>query len=171
MTATRLVHTDDAPALAELALANREFLAPWEPVRPDAYFTVDSQLTLIHQMLQEHEAGRRLPHVILDDDGRIAGRITLNSIERGPFLSCRVGYWLAETANGRGLASKALANIKRIAFEEMGLHRIGAGTLVNNERSQRVLLRNGFVRIGLAPKYLNIAGVWQDHVLFQTLND
>jgi ribosomal-protein-alanine N-acetyltransferase len=37
-------------------------------------------------------------------------------------------------------------------------------------RSQRVLEHNGFLRFGLAPQYLRIAGRWQDHVLFQKLN-
>jgi ribosomal-protein-alanine N-acetyltransferase len=57
----------------------------------------------------------------------------------------------------------------RVAFEELGLHRIEAGTLLHNVRSQRVLERNGFVRFGVAPAYLKIAGAWQDHVLFQVL--
>jgi ribosomal-protein-alanine N-acetyltransferase len=35
--------------------------------------------------------------------------------------------------------------------------------------SQRVLERNGFVRYGLAPAYLEIAGRWQDHVMYQAL--
>jgi len=35
--------------------------------------------------------------------------------------------------------------------------------------SQRVLTGNGFERIGIAPKYLRIAGEWQDHILFQLL--
>jgi len=34
-----------------------------------------------------------------------------------------------------------------------------------------VLARNGFVRIGVAPSYLKIAGRWQDHVLFQRVAD
>ena len=58
----------------------------------------------------------------------------------------------------------------RTAFDELGLHRVEAGTLVHNVGSQRVLERNGFVRFGLAPQYLRIAGRWQDHVLFQVLN-
>jgi ribosomal-protein-alanine N-acetyltransferase len=32
-----------------------------------------------------------------------------------------------------------------------------------------VLTRTGFERIGVAPAYLNIAGRWQDHVLFQRI--
>ena len=57
----------------------------------------------------------------------------------------------------------------RLAFHELGLHRLQADTLVHNAASQRVLARNGFTRIGLAPRYLRIAGRWQDHVLHQRL--
>jgi ribosomal-protein-alanine N-acetyltransferase len=64
-----------------------------------------------------------------------------------------------------------VAQIVRIAFEELGLHRLEAGTLLHNTASQRVLERNGFTRFGLAPKYLSIAGRWQDHVLFQRINE
>ena len=37
--ALRLVGEDDAAVLADLVRANREFLAPWEPARDDAFFT------------------------------------------------------------------------------------------------------------------------------------
>jgi ribosomal-protein-alanine N-acetyltransferase len=59
----------------------------------------------------------------------------------------------------------------RLAFWEMGLHRIQAGTLLYNVRSQRVLERTGFVRFGVAPAYLSIAGEWQDHALYQIVNE
>lgn len=101
----------------------------------------------------------------------MVGRITLNGIVRGPFQSCSLGYWLSASHNGRGLATKAVQEIRRVAFEELRLHRIEAGTLRHNVRSQRVLERNGFVRFGLAPAYLQIAGEWQDHVMFQVVNE
>jgi ribosomal-protein-alanine N-acetyltransferase len=33
-----------------------------------------------------------------------------------------------------------------------------------------VLEHNGFVRFGVAPAYLNIAGRWQDHAMYQVVN-
>jgi ribosomal-protein-alanine N-acetyltransferase len=109
--------------------------------------------------------------VVLDAAGELAGRITLSSVVRGPFLSASVGYWIAEDRNGRGLASAAVRHVKEIAFGELGLHRLEAGTLVHNAASQRVLERNGFAPFGRAPRYLRIAGRWQDHILFQVLNE
>jgi ribosomal-protein-alanine N-acetyltransferase len=170
VTITRPVRLDDAPVLAGLLRANREFLAPWEPVRDDGYFTDDGQVAVVRAALAEHAKGVLVPHVILSGAGHVVGRITLNAIVRGPFQSCSVGYWVSAAENGRGLATAAVREMTRVAFEDEGLHRVEAGTLVHNVRSQRVLERNGFVRFGLAPEYLEIAGTWQDHVLYQLLN-
>jgi ribosomal-protein-alanine N-acetyltransferase len=164
--ATRLVTLDDVPVLAELLRANRDFLAPWEPIRSDDYFTVEGQRAVIRAALERHEQGATVPHLIIDS-GRVVGLITLSGIARGPFQSCNLGYWVGSADNGRGVATAAVRGIARVAFEEMGLHRIEAGTLLHNRASQRVLERNGFVRFGVAPKYVNIAGEWQDHALYQ----
>jgi [ribosomal protein S5]-alanine N-acetyltransferase len=168
---TRLVTQDDAPVLAELLRINRDFLAPWEPIRDEEYFTAEGQCAVIQSALQQYEQGITVPSVILDEAGRVAGRITLNDIVRGPFQSCHLGYWLSAAANGRGLATTAVREMIRLAFWEMGLHRIQAGTLLYNVRSQRVLERTGFVRFGVAPAYLSIAGEWQDHALYQIVNE
>ncbi len=170
MRATRLVASDDAPVISRLLIENRDFMTPWEPARDDDYFTVGTQRKVIEGALERKAMAISLPHVILDEQGRVVGRINLNNIVRGPFQSCSVGYWLSQKENGRGLATAALSDMKRIAFTELGLHRLEAGTLKHNIRSQRVLERNGFERFGLAPKYLKIAGEWQDHVLYQVLN-
>ena len=169
MTATRLVRPDDADALALLLTDNREFLAPTEPFRADSYYSAAGQRAVVEDLLAKHREGTSLPHVILDEPGDIVGRITLNEIVRGPFQSASVGYWVAQPANGRGIASAVLSQIIEIAFDGLGLHRIQAGTLLDNEASQKVLQRNGFQRIGVAPQYLKIAGRWQDHVLWQRL--
>ncbi len=168
---TRAVTRADADELAALHAANRGFMAPYDPVRPDEFFTGPGQDAVIAGLLRQAEAGTALPRVIVDDGGAIAGRITLTGIEHGPYQNSRVGYWVAQGANGRGLASSALAEVLDLAFRELGLHRVEAATLVDNLRSQAVLARNGFTRIGLAPRYLHIAGEWRDHLLFQRLAD
>ena len=149
---------------------SRDFLAPWQPLRDDRWFTVGGQREGISGALERHQQGTGLPHVILDETGHVAGRITLSGITRGPFQSCSVGYWVSERANGRGLATAALRDIIRIAFEDMGLHRVQAEILLHNTASRRVLQHAGFIQYGMAPQYLNIAGRWQDHLMFQLLN-
>jgi ribosomal-protein-alanine N-acetyltransferase len=171
VTTTRLIEPDDAATLADLVQRSRAFLAPWEPTRPDHYFTVEGQRDVIADSLARYHAGTMLPHVILDGAGAVVGRINLNNIVRGPFQSASVGYWLAEHAGRRGLATAAVAELASIAFGEQGLHRLEAGTIPENTRSQAVLQRTGFARFGYAPRYLEIAGRWTDHILYQLLAD
>ena len=171
MTTTRLLEPGDAPVLADLVTRNREFLAPWEPVRPEAYFTLDGQAEVIADSLERYAEGTQVPRVILDESEAVVGRINLNNVVRGAFQSASVGYWLAQEAGGRGLATAAVADMVTVGFQLEGLHRLEAGTIPENVRSQAVLSRNGFGQFGYAPRYLSIAGRWQDHLLFQLLND
>lgn len=89
---------------------------------------------------------------------------------RGAFQSCSMGYWLSQDRTGRGYATQAVNTAVDLAFTELALHRVQAATLVSNSASQNVLSRAGFERIGLAPRYLRIAGRWQDHLLFQRVS-
>lgn len=165
----RQLVADDAEALAELLQRNREFLAPWEPTRDESYFTVAGQRLAVADNLARQQADTAFCQVILDATGAVAGRINLNNIVRGPFQSASVGYWLSEHAGGRGLATAAVAEMVELAFTEIGLRRVEAGTIPNNLRSQAVLRNNGFEQFGYAPQYLQIAGRYQDHLLFQRL--
>lgn len=156
----------DARTLAQLYSENREFLAPLEPLRPDAFYTFEGQRRHIAQLTDRRSSGSAYPFV-MTAGGRLVGAINLSNVVRGAFQSCNVGYWVAEQYNGRGFATDALALVCERAFGELGLHRIEAGTLLHNVASQRVIEKNGFTRIGIAPRYLQIAGTWSDHLLFQ----
>ena len=169
MRVTRIVSADDAAPLAATPRENRAFLAPWEPLRSENYFTVEAQRAALERALDAYARESMVPLVIVDN-GQIAGRITINGITRGAFQSASIGYWVSQQHNGRGLATAAVADAMTIAFGELGLHRLQAETLLHNTASQRVLTRNGFRPFGIAPAYLKIAGKWQDHVLFHAFN-
>lgn len=168
-TVTRPLDLDDIEALTALYSENRKFLAPWQPLRPDSYFTEAGQREAVEAALAQQASGSAVPLVILDGSGAVVGTFTIASIIRGAFQSCSVGYWLAEHSQGKGLATAALREAADLAFGDLRLHRIQAETLTHNERSQRVLRRVGFEQYGVAPSYMHIAGEWQDNVLYQLL--
>lgn len=170
MAVTRVVSLDDAEIFARLLTVNRDYLAPWFPLMDEAQLTEEWQREVLARDLARHEDGSMLPLAILGPDGAVCGRINLNSIIRGAFQNASVGYWVSESQAGRGLASAAVADIVATGFGKLGLHRLDAATLLHNTPSQRVLARNGFRPFAVAEAYLNIAGKWQDHVLFQLLN-
>jgi ribosomal-protein-alanine N-acetyltransferase len=157
---------EDAEELAALYRANREFLEPYEPERPPEFFTAQGQRERIEQRIVDglHQ------FAILEND-EIAGTVNLFNVRRDGFQSGTIGYWVDRRRNGRGLATTAVADIVAFAFDELGLHRVEAATLVDNLSSQQVLEKNGFERIGLVPRYLRIAGEWRDFLLFQRLAD
>jgi [ribosomal protein S5]-alanine N-acetyltransferase len=159
----REVGVADADEIAALYQANREFLAPFEPIRPDAFFTAAGQ----RDRLSRPVDGWRF--AILDDADAIVGSINISNVVRGAFHSANIGYFVSQHVNGRGLASAAVGDVCVFAFGTAALHRLEAGTLLDNHASQRVLEKNGFEQIGIARKYLQIAGRWQDHLLFQRI--
>jgi ribosomal-protein-alanine N-acetyltransferase len=166
--AVRPVTLDDVPVLTALLAANRDHLAPRDPLRPDEYWTEEFQRHDTARLLDLHRLGAVLPGVVVLD-GEPVGRVNVNNVVRGAFLSGDLGYWVSRHVTGRGVATAAVAAMVRLAFGEAGLHRLQAGTLLHNAASQRVLRKNGFTPIGVAPRYLRIAGRWQDHLLFQLL--
>lgn len=166
----RGIALDDAAGLAEAFARNRAYMAATEPIRPAAYYTERGQRDRIEGVLAERDEGRIVPYVFVETaTGAPIGAINLGSIVRGPLCSGGVGYWVDRAWHGKGLATAAVEEVCRVARDEVGLHRVEAGTLLDNLASQRVLAKAGFEAYGVAPRYLHVNGAWRDHRLFQKL--
>ncbi|MFF9898078.1 GNAT family N-acetyltransferase [Streptomyces longispororuber] len=162
----------DAAPLAEACRRSRAHLEPWEPVRPEEYFTPRGQEARLRQYEEQRAAGLTARWLLWDTTAahpEVAGGITLSNVTLGPFRSANLGYWIDVGYVGRGLATAAVEAVCAASDARLGLHRLEAGTLVDNAASQRVLAKCGFTRFGLAPAYLHINGAWRDHRLFQRL--
>jgi ribosomal-protein-alanine N-acetyltransferase len=167
----RPLEAGDAPALRDAYELNREHLAPWEPYRPESFYTVEGQQERLDRLLTEYAAGETFPCAMFRD-GRIVGNATLRDIAYGPVCGAEMGYWVATEVLRRGVASATVAALCRIADEELGLHRIEAGTNPANVASQGVLKTAGFEQFGYAHQRLYIRGKWCDAILFEKiLND
>jgi len=167
----RPIRLGDGAALARAYAANSAHLSPWEPLREPEFFTEQWQETDTGRCVEEAALGRSARFVIESSDGEIRGRINLNNVVRGAFWSADLGYWIDASRLRRGLASLGVSRVVAHARDELRLHRLQAATLLHNIASQRVLGELGFEPIGTAPRYLRIAGEWQDHRLFQLLLD
>jgi ribosomal-protein-alanine N-acetyltransferase len=97
---------------------------------------------------------------------RFVGEITLSSIQRGPFQNAFVGYWVDEAMAGQGLAPEATVAVLRFAFEELGLHRVEIAIVPRNRASRRVVEKLNLREEGVAVRYLEIDGTWEDHVRY-----
>jgi ribosomal-protein-alanine N-acetyltransferase len=166
--AIRPLAAGDAAEFAELLAANRSFLAPFEPLRDPSFLTVDGQRDALSRAEAEFETGAAYAFGVIEagaGPAAIVGLTHLSSIHRGAWQNANLGYWIAEDRGGRGFATEAVGQTVSFAFEVAGLHRVQAAVMPRNDPSLRVLAKNGFRREGLAERYLQIAGVWEDHVI------
>ncbi|HEV3352086.1 MAG TPA: GNAT family protein [Acidimicrobiales bacterium] len=97
---------------------------------------------------------------------RFAGEINLSGLQRGPFQNAYVGYWIGEEFAGEGYIPEALVVLARFAFDELKLHRIQVAIIPRNHNSRRVVEKLAFREEGVAARYLEINGVWEDHVRY-----
>lgn len=164
----RLLEVTDAPALHQAYLRNREHLRPFEPVRPESFWTLEGQQARLHTVVQQSRDRSMLAFAIARDD-RIIGTVNLNTIVLGALRSASVGYWVDVAETGQGLAGAAVAALCRIADRDVDLHRLEASILPTNAPSQKVLSRNGFTEYGAPRDYLHINGTWTDAVLYHRI--
>ena len=162
----RLASPDLAPAVADYYCRNRSFLAPFDPVREERFFTEERQRALLEEEANSSREDRsyRFYLSLKGEPARVVGLAGLNQLVRGAFQSCFLGYKLDAALCGQGYMTEAVQKLSEIAFKELGLHRIEANIMPRNAASLRVAEKAGFYREGLALKYLNINGVWEDHI-------
>lgn len=163
----RPLQQSDWEAVGEAYRRNREHLAPWDPDRPESFWSDAGQAEDVARQVAAAEEGRTFSYLMTYGE-QVVGRGMITNIVRAHMLSAVVGYWIDHQYQGRGLATAMTGFLVQEATE-LGLHRLEAGTMIENVASQRVLEHNGFTRIGVAERLLFIQGEWRDHVLFQRI--
>jgi ribosomal-protein-alanine N-acetyltransferase len=98
--------------------------------------------------------------------GRFAGEITLSSIQRGPVQSGYIGYWIDEALAGQGYTPEAVVTIMQYAFDALELHRVEINIIPRNVPSIRVADKLQLRMEGIAERYIQIDGVWEDHTRY-----
>ena len=164
---------DAADRITDYYVRNRDFLAPYEPPRPPAFFTKAYWIERIPALHEEARQGTTIRWVMIDKahrDRPIVGTCSLTQIARGPSQSAIVGYGLDREREGQGLMTEALGAVVRFAFGPLGLKRLMANHLPDNARSARLLKRLGFVIEGYGRELVFINGAWRDHVMTALLN-
>jgi ribosomal-protein-alanine N-acetyltransferase len=163
----RRLERGDLDALSELRLRNREFLQPFEPLRPESFWTLAGQERDLDSSLEASVSDRGFAFGIFEKDtDEMVGRIALSNVSRGAWQNATVGYFIDQAHQGRGYATEAVRWVLRWAFDELRLHRVQAGVMPRNVASARVLEKAGFRLEGRSPRYLCINGTWEDHDMY-----
>ncbi|WP_372790379.1 GNAT family N-acetyltransferase [Paraconexibacter sp.] len=168
-TAIRPFAARDLEELLALRIANRAFLEPYESRRDERFYTADGQARELRLDREAWTTGQGYGFAVLDITGsvdRLIGRVALANVVLGSWRNATLGYWIDEASGSRGHATEAVLLTLRFAFDELGLHRVQPAVMPRNARSIRVVEKCGFRDEGLALRYLQINGAWEDHRIY-----
>lgn len=166
----RPLEAADGDAWREVRRRNQEWLEPWEPMpepgSPDLLRDPAAFRARCASASRQRHLDTGHPLGIFLHDGTLVGEINLSGIQRGPFQSAHVGYWMDEAHAGQGLVPEALVLVLHFAFEQVGLHRVEVNIVPRNHASRRVVAKLGLREEGVSRSYLQIRGQWEDHVRY-----
>ena len=142
-----------------------DWLVKWEPRSAHAAHLAEDERSFSSRCAireRERQMGTGFGFGIFFE-GRFVGEITLSSIQRGPLQSAFVGYWIDEAVAGNGLMPESVVTVLQYAFDTLRLHRVEINIIPRNAASRRVVEKLGLRFEGIAERYLEIDGAWEDH--------
>jgi len=164
----RPLRSSDFDAWHEVRTRCHDWLVPWEPRpagMPRPSEDRQSFVTRCATRDRDRQLGAGYGFGIFVAN-RFAGEINLSSIQRGAFQNSYVGYWIDAALAGNGYVPEACVVLFRFAFEQLGLHRLQVAIVPRNAASRSVARKLGLRGEGVACRYLEIDGRWEDHVRY-----
>jgi ribosomal-protein-alanine N-acetyltransferase len=140
----RTLQSTDAEALLTFEMDNREWFERFIDARDTAFYSVQGVADHIAAYLSGFAAGTWHPFVIEDAGGKIVGRANLKGIDMSEG-SAEVGYRIAQSACGQGLATLAVRHLIQEAQLHWNLKQLVANVYAANIGSAKVLNRCGFL--------------------------
>ncbi len=165
----RPLRQDDFGSWREVRRRNRDWLTVWEPSRlpgsPDVVEDRNAFALRCHARHRDWQNGSGYGFGVFVA-GHFAGEVNINSVQRGAFQNAYIGYWIDEARAGHGYTPEAVVHVLRFGFETLGLHRLQIAIVPRNTASLRVVDKLGVRSEGVAQRYLEINGTWEDHERF-----
>jgi ribosomal-protein-alanine N-acetyltransferase len=164
----RTLNEQDYEGWHEVRSRCQDWLLKWEPRSAHSTHLAEDQRSFMSRCAireRERQIGTAFGFGIFLG-GRFIGEITLSSIQRGPLQSAYIGYWIDEAVAGQGLMPEAVVTILQYAFESLRLHRVEINIIPRNAASRRVVEKLGLRCEGIAERYLEIDGAWEDHARY-----
>ena len=166
----RPLRTDDWDAWREVRIRCRDWLERWEPRAEPGSADPALEREAFRARCGAWDRQRHFDAAygfgLFLLDGRFAGEVSLGSVQRGPFQMGYIGYWIDEALAGNGYVPEGVVLMIRHAFDTLKLHRLEAAIVPRNTASRRVAEKLGLRDEGVAVRFLQIQGVYEDHVRY-----
>jgi len=154
---------------SEVRRRNEDWLVPWEPQRHPGHADPSRDRSAFSARCTARDRDRAADSSYalgLFVGDRFGGEVNLNNIVRGAMQSGTIGYWIDRELAGNAYVAEAVAVVTRFAFEQLHLHRLEICIVPRNTNSRRVMEKLDYRCEGLAERFLEIAGVWEDHLRY-----
>ncbi|MGB0113865.1 MAG: GNAT family protein [Ilumatobacteraceae bacterium] len=165
----RPLAASDFRTWSDVRQRNAEWLTVWEPNRPafhpDPVTDRSAFASRCQQRDRDRSAGTAYQFGLFIDQ-QVAGEVNLNNVVRGAMQSGTIGYWIDQRHAGNAYVSEAVVVVMQFAFEQLMLHRLEICIVPRNTRSHRVVEKLAIRNEGVAQRYLEINGTWEDHVRY-----
>ena len=154
---------------SEVRQRNDQWLTPWEPLRPanllDPTRDRDAFASRCNARDRDRQVGIAYGFgVFIGAD--FAGEINLNGVVRGAQQTGTIGYWIDREKAGNRYIAEGVAAVVRFAFEQLHLHRLEICIVPRNLNSRRVVEVLALRDEGIAQRFLEINGTWEDHIRY-----
>lgn len=159
----------DFAAWREVRLRNEDWLVPWEPLRSPTLPDPTRERSAFEARCSARDRERAADHAYpfgVFVDQQLAGEININNVTRGALQGATVGYWIDQARAGNAYIAEALVVAAAYAFDQLQLHRLEICIVPRNVNSRRVVDKLGLRSEGIAERYLEINGTWEDHVRY-----
>jgi RimJ/RimL family protein N-acetyltransferase len=107
----------------------------------------DNAIAYLERVRREEAEGKIVAFLAVDDGELLLGSFSVMELDRAPQYG-EIGYWVSATARGRGVASRAVTLLRDWGASELELELIELVIHVDNQPSQRVAERTGFLDTG-----------------------
>jgi len=107
-------------------------------------------------------------HAALWWQGKVAGTIGFHAMDWA-HRKTSIGYWLDESAQGKGLMTAACRAMTRHALGELKLNRVEIRCATGNARSRAIPTRLGFTEEGRLREVEWLYDHFEDHVVYSLL--
>ena len=166
----RALAESDVDEFVRVVDVSRGEWEPWTPAREPEISGRELFQRELARGANGVKAGTHLRLAGFEEDGSLVGLFALNEIVRGVFQSAYASWQVSADRTGRGFGTEGVSGLLDVAFDRpplgLGLHRVQANIMPANEASLRIAEKVGFREEGFGLKYLQIAGRWEDHVMF-----
>lgn len=136
------------------------------------YATIPESIELEREWIKRRQYKRannlEYNYSIIYEDSVIGG-CNIKVFQDSPHIG-EIGYFIDRKFFNRGIATEVVKKLEKIAFNDLKLIRLEIRMDPRNKASEKVAIKNNFIKEGLLEKVMKFEGNYYDNLLYAKIN-